>query len=148
LELRAKLRLSEMRQLDQRVSVRCDLDPLSSDGVAGYITHRLQIAGGGVDRVEFSADAIHLISEASRGVPRVINLICDRSLHRGYLGRVWRIDREHVEQALGDLRIAVPALADAEAPPLGGVRRDDREEINLDKLFEAVAPIQSQVVVE
>ena len=85
LELRAKLKLPEMRQLDQRVSARCTLEPLNREGVAGYISHRLSVAGGADDRVHFSPNAIDAVFRVSGGVPRVISLICDRALHRGHL---------------------------------------------------------------
>ena len=111
LELRSKLKLPEMRQVDQRVSARCDLGALTRDGVAGYITHRLAVAGGGTDRVRFSPDAIEAIHAASGGVPRLINLICDRVLYRGYLGRKTFIDAETVSLAVGDLGVgALTAL--------------------------------------
>src|SRR6266853_430072 len=53
LELRSKLKLPEMRQVDQRVSVRCNLEPLNFDAVDSYIAHRLHVAGGRPDRVSF-----------------------------------------------------------------------------------------------
>ena len=53
-ELRSNLRLPEMRQVDQRVSVRCELTPLDAAGVAGYVDHRLRVAGRGESRVEFT----------------------------------------------------------------------------------------------
>ena len=105
LEFRAKLKLPEMRQLDQRVAVRCNLEPLQRDGVAGYIAHRIKIAGGGFDRVEFSPDAVTAVSEASAGVPRLINLICDRALYRGYQTHSARIEADTVAQAVRDLGV-------------------------------------------
>ena len=94
LELRAKLKLPEMRQLDQRVSARCTLEPLNREGVAGYISHRLSVAGGADDRVHFSPNAIDAVFRVSGGVPRVVNLICDRALHRGHSsGRARSISR-------------------------------------------------------
>ena len=105
LELQAKLKLPEMRQLDQRVSARCHLQPLSREGVAGYITHRLSVAGGGDDRVHFSPDAIATVYRVSGGTPRVINLVCDRALHRGHLARKSAIDLEAVTQAINDLGV-------------------------------------------
>jgi type II secretory pathway predicted ATPase ExeA len=102
LELRAKLKLPEMRQVDQRVSVHCNLAPLSCDGVAGYVAHRLQTAGGSPDRIRFNAEAVETIFQVSGGVPRLINRLCDRALHHGYLRRVGTIDREIVEAAMPD----------------------------------------------
>ena len=100
LELRQKLKLPEMRQVDQRLSVHATLEPLGSDGVAGYIEHRLQIAGGSPDRVGFSPDAIDAVYRASGGVPRLINRICDRALYQGYLRRASEIDLEILEAAM------------------------------------------------
>lgn len=105
LELRAKLKLPEMRQLDQRVSARCSLNPLSREGVAGYISHRLGVAGGADDRVHFSPNAVDAVFRVSGGIPRVINLICDRALHRGHLARKSTIDLEAVTQAIDDLGV-------------------------------------------
>lgn len=121
LELRAKLKLPEMRQLDQRVSARCSLDPLNRDGVAGYISHRLVMAGGADDRVHFSPSAIDAVFRASGGTPRVINLICDRALHRGHLTRKSMIDLEAVTQAIEDLGVGTltpaPSFDTIVAPP-------------------------------
>jgi general secretion pathway protein A len=113
LELRAKLKLPEMRQLDQRVSARCTLDPLNRDGVAGYITHRLSVAGGADDRLHFSPNAIDAVFRVSGGIPRVINLICDRALHRGHLQRKSTIDLEAVTQAIDDLGVGTLTAAPA-----------------------------------
>jgi type II secretory pathway predicted ATPase ExeA len=121
LELRAKLKLPEMRQLDQRVSARCSLDPLNRDGVAGYISHRLVMAGGADDRVHFSPNAIDAVFRASGGTPRVINLICDRALHRGHLARKSTIDLEAVTKAIEDLGVGTltpaPSFDTIAAPP-------------------------------
>jgi type II secretory pathway predicted ATPase ExeA len=109
LELREKLKLPEMRQVDQRVSVHCKLEPLGPDGVAGFVAHRLQVAGGSPDRVRFSPEAIGAVYRVSGGVPRLINRICDRALHHGYLRRVGTIDREILEAAIPDAGQFAPA---------------------------------------
>ena len=110
-ELRAKLKDPSMRQVDQRISVRCSLQPLERDGVSGYITHRLTVAGGGSDRVDFSPEAIDVVYSASNGNARVINLIADKSLHRGHMERTSLITPEIVTAALADLGFAKPALS-------------------------------------
>jgi len=120
LELRGKLKLPEMRNLDQRVSVHSRLKPLDADGVAGYISHRLHVAGGSPDRIRFTRDAVERIYHASVGVPRVINRICDRALHQGHVRQSSRIDREIVEAVLAhDAPVAVPVFdAPAAAAPV------------------------------
>ncbi len=80
LELRERLLQPDMRQVDQRVSVHCELHPLDLPGVAGYVSHRLHVAGGSADRVRFTSDAIEVIHQLSGGVPRLINRFCDRAL--------------------------------------------------------------------
>jgi len=115
LELREKLKLPQMRQLDQRVSVHCRLEPLDVAGVAGYISHRLHRAGGSADRVTFSGDAVETIFELSGGVPRLINKLCDRALHLGHTRKVSTIDAEIVRTANPD---AVPPPAEPVIAPL------------------------------
>ena len=116
LELHAKLKLPEMRQVDQRVSIRCNLQPLTRDVVAGYIAHRLEVAGGARDRVEFSEDAVDEIYRVSRGVPRVVNLICDRALYHGYLERSPQIHPPHVVRASVDLGLRDKSASTKPAP--------------------------------
>lgn len=81
-ELRAKLERRELRQLRQRIGIRYHLTPLSRDETGEYIGHRLTVAGG-PQRI-FERSAVQAIYEYSRGVPRVINTICDRALLAGY----------------------------------------------------------------
>ena len=79
-EFETKLAEPEMYQLQQRVSVRCGLGPLATADVGAYVVHRLAIAGA--HDALFAEDAIPLIAAASGGIPRVINLLCDRALTR------------------------------------------------------------------
>jgi type II secretory pathway predicted ATPase ExeA len=111
LELRDKLRLPEMRQVAQRVSVCCGLEPLDRDGVDGYIAHRLHVAGGSPDRVRFSRGAKDAIYDASRGVPRLINRLCDRALHHGHVARASVIDEATFALAHAELKPLLPARA-------------------------------------
>src|SRR5437016_9160164 len=83
LNLMPLLKSPEMRQLDQRVSIRYQLDPLDEDGVASYIAHRLTVAGG-AGHVRFVSKAVQKIHRLSGGIPRLINLICDRALLAGF----------------------------------------------------------------
>jgi general secretion pathway protein A len=110
------LRLPRMRQIKQRVTVHCELGPLQRDGVAGYVAHRLQTAGSTPDQVRLTDEALDLVHAASSGVPRVINLLCDRALTHGQFARTSRIGPDLVRAALADLRMAVPVSAEAVAP--------------------------------
>ena len=90
LNLKDLLRSSDLRQLDQRVSIRYELKPLTRDETAAYVAHRLTIAGGGAV-VTFTPKALALVHRYSGGIPRLINLICDRALLGGYSARTSRI---------------------------------------------------------
>ena len=107
------LRLPRMRQIKQRVTVHCELGPLEPAGVAGYVTHRLQMAGTTPDQVRLTDEALELVHAASGGVPRVINLLCDRALAHGHFARTSRIGPDLVRAALTDLRLPSPAPIDA-----------------------------------
>ena len=130
-ELRARLKLPEMRQIAQRVTTSCELRPLSREGVSGYVAHRLVVAGGARDRVEFSSSALDLVFATSAGTPRLVNRICDRSLFHGYVDRTSQITQVHVARALQDLELTpprqepaapvLPPVAPASTPTVGGL---------------------------
>ncbi len=96
------LKSPDLRQLDQRVSIRYQLDPLDQEGVASYIAHRLTVAGGG-GAVRFATKAVRKIHRLSGGIPRLINLICDRALLAGYAARADRISAEMIDDAVESL---------------------------------------------
>jgi len=107
LDLQALLRSPELRQLDQRVSIRYQLEPLDEEAVGAYVAHRLTVAGGS-GAVAFAPDAIRLVHRLSQGIPRLINLICDRALLAAFSVRANRVTPDmvaHAAQTL-DLRPA------------------------------------------
>ena len=101
------LHKSELRQLDQRISIRCSLKALTREEVEAYVTHRLWVARGSTP-VTFTAKAFDLVHALSGGVPRVINLLCDRALMFASQKQTSRIAEEHVVHAAGQLNIDVP----------------------------------------
>jgi type II secretory pathway predicted ATPase ExeA len=115
-ELLALVRTPQMAQLDQRVSVRCTLAHLSHDETGRYIYHRLNVAGAR-GNVRFHERAIRLLHRATGGVPRLINLTCDRALLAGYTEQTNAIGESHVRQALASLRGEEGIDAAATAPP-------------------------------
>ena len=115
-ELKTHLKMPQMRQVDQRVSVRCELGPLAANEVGKYVRHRLSVASENGNHVQFSEGAIEAVFKASRGTPRVINLICDRALQRGHLARVTIIEPALIHEAVALLGIETPA---APVAPLG-----------------------------
>jgi general secretion pathway protein A len=111
-ELQEKLRRSELRQVEQRISVRCTLQPLSREGTAGYVAHRLRTAAATPDRLRFAQEAIDVLHQASQGVPRLINRIGDRALHHGHAKRATTIDGAIVRDAMADIGLgSMPPIA-------------------------------------
>ena len=104
LDLQRQLQAPELRQLDQRISIRYELQPLDRDGVAAYIGHRLTIAGASAS-VSFTSEAIDAVHRFSCGIPRLINLICDRALLAGFSVHAPRITGEHITHASNGLNI-------------------------------------------
>jgi general secretion pathway protein A len=92
-ELRELLARNELRQLAQRITGRYHLDPLSRAETAAYVLHRLRVAGATTEIV--TAQALREIFRLSRGVPRLINVICDRALLGAY-----SLDRHRVTAPL------------------------------------------------
>ena len=105
LNLRDVLRSPELRQLDQRVSIRYELRPLTAEETAAYVAHRLTIAGGG-SVVSFMPKALQSVYKYSDGIPRVINLICDRALLAAYSERAMRVTPEMVRKGASSLDLA------------------------------------------
>jgi len=92
------LAAADLRQLDQRISLKALLKPLERDDVEQYIAHRLAVAGESVS-VIFEPAAVKRVHELSAGVPRVINLLCDRALMAGAERGVHEITPELIDLA-------------------------------------------------
>ena len=92
-ELNNRINLYDLRQLRQRIMVSYHIGPLENDEIESYINHRLKVASEkNVLPIEFSSEAINLISRFSAGTPRLINMICDRALLAGYVAETNHID--------------------------------------------------------
>jgi len=104
------LAAAEMRQLDQRISLRAQLKPLNREEVEAYIAHRLWVARGST-AVTFEPAALDLVHTYTGGVPRVINLLCDRSLMQSAQMRVNRLTSAIIEEAAASLGLRRPAVA-------------------------------------
>jgi general secretion pathway protein A len=101
-ELEEKLAKAELRQLDQRIGIRCYLRPLSRKETFRYIEHRLRIAGL-PGALPFARGALMRIYAYSRGTPRVINLVCDRALTAAFSARAREVSPGLVKAAIRNL---------------------------------------------
>jgi len=120
-ELRQMMQQPQLEPLAQRVVARYHLPALSQSETAGYIAHRLAVAGL-KGPMPFDGESLGLIHQICRGVPRRINVICDRAMSNAQAAGSRRVDRQAVERAAdqvyGDKAATGPAPA--EAPAAGG----------------------------
>lgn len=110
-ELKKKLALPRLEQLRQRIAVFFHLSPLTEEDARNYIRHRLKTASGS-DRQFFTDAAIKSIYHFSKGVPRLINQICDSALLHGYVEGLELID----ERMMQDVISASPQTLIAQSP--------------------------------
>jgi general secretion pathway protein A len=97
-ELRDLLSRHELRQLAQRVTARYHLSPLGPAETEAYIRHRIAVAGG-EGKVGFTTAALQAVHAHSGGVPRLVNLVCDRALLAGYVAGTRSVSAAMVEQS-------------------------------------------------
>ncbi|MBI5656916.1 MAG: AAA family ATPase [Geobacter sp.] len=101
-ELRRTMGSPSLRQLRQRISINCHLQPLTRQEMEHYIRHRLQVAGNR-EAVTFADVALDLIYANSKGVPRLVNIICDFLLISAFAEESRQVDVEMVRDVVGDL---------------------------------------------
>jgi len=118
-ELEEKLKLPQLRQLRQRIMLRCKTAALSKEQTQSYILERLKIAGASGDEI-FSPAAVDAIHIYSLGIPRVINLLCEHSLVNGFVEQQRPIEPKIVEEVAREFQLdEVEPVA-----PVGGPRID------------------------
>jgi general secretion pathway protein A len=101
-ELRERLNQHNLRQLRQRITVRYHLRPLSFQQVAQYVHHRLSVSGSSGSRL-FTHPAIWRVYCYSKGIPRLVNAVCDKCLLAGYVQKQARINYRLVGKAIAEL---------------------------------------------
>jgi len=111
-ELERKLDQPQLRQLKQRVAIRCRLAPLRSDEVALYINSRLQTVGYEGKEL-FDLGSVEQIARYSQGIPRLINVICDNALLITYATSKSKVSAKIVEEVARDLQLVGPLQASA-----------------------------------
>jgi general secretion pathway protein A len=103
-ELEEKLKLPQLRQLRQRIMLRCKTSPLTKEQTHEYIAERLRIAGADGAPI-FSPQAIDVVHRYSRGIPRVVNLLCDNALGAAYVEEQRPILPEIVEEIAHEFQL-------------------------------------------
>jgi len=100
-ELADSLAKDNLRQLKQRISLRYHILPLLHEEVSEYIYHRWHVAGGN-SQIQWTKEALELIYGYTRGIPRLINIICDKALLAGYVAESAVIDIAMIKRAIDD----------------------------------------------
>ena len=119
-ELKFKLQQRNLKQFVQRVTVHCHLKGLEKDEVNEYINHRLEVGGG--DRFDiFDKETIDLISLYSRGIPRLINILCDSALVYGFADELDTISTPILDNVYEELK-SLGTFTDYDAKPSASPR--------------------------
>jgi general secretion pathway protein A len=112
-ELDRVLALESMRQVRQRVAIRMQIDPLEAAEVSRYLQSRWFRSGD--EPLPFSEDAVTLVARASRGIPRIINMVCDAALVNAFGSGSHAIGKREIEEVLRDLGIGPTAVVQPSA---------------------------------
>ena len=142
-EFRETLQQPQMEQFRQRIAATCHLGPLDREDTEAYVMHRLKRAGA-AGKPEFDAAAFDAIHEASGGVPRRINNVCDRVLLLGYLANRTRLTADDVFQVMQEFTqelVSTAKPAHGAAPAAGQPQgADATNRLNLPDLSDARLP--------
>lgn len=110
-ELDEKLDCRRLRQLKQRIALRAQLEPLDLEETTNYITQRLRIAGANANgKPLFSSEAVARVYSHSKGLPRLINTICENSLIAAYARRISTVDGDIIDEVAKQFRLEEVSL--------------------------------------
>jgi general secretion pathway protein A len=123
-EFEQRLDQPQLRQLKQRITLRCRLTPLPRSEVGSYINCRLKTAGYQGKEL-FEAKAVEKISFNSQGIPRLINVICDNALLIAYASSKRKVSAEMIEEVARDLKLTVPSRTQQTGSVTNFQRRDE-----------------------
>jgi general secretion pathway protein A len=114
-ELDQKLDCQDLRQLKQRIALRCRLEPLSKEEIQKYVAMRLWQAGANKRCYKiFPSATIDLVHDYSRGIPRLVNTLCEAALIASYAVKSSTVSTETVDEIAADFCLEVPASASSE----------------------------------
>src|SRR5262245_4176404 len=124
-ELEERLEQSHLRQLKQRIALRCQLTPLPKNEVGSYINYRLKTAGYHGKEI-FEAKEVEKISLNSQGIPLIVNVICDNALLIAYASSKKKVSAEMVEEVTRDLQLTAPSTDRVTNPQIDRKGRVER----------------------
>lgn len=139
-ELEEKLKLPQLRQLRQRITLRCRTAPLSLEETFGYIAERLRIAGANGEPI-FSKEAIQTVHLYSRGIPRVVNLLCEHAMINAYVDTLRPVPAHLVEEVAREFQL--DEIAPVAAPsPLPAAQKTANTQALLENLDELLGRLR------
>lgn len=101
-ELKKKLASPELVQLKQRIAIRYHILPLEKNDIKGYLQRRLKVAGAD-GSIRFTKEAVDELHNYSKGVPRLINIVCDRAMLLGYVKEIKTFHRDIITKAIAEI---------------------------------------------
>lgn len=138
-ELDERLRQPEVRQLRQRITLRCKTHPLSLEETAGYVSRRLSIAGADGQPI-LTPDAIETVHLYSRGIPRVINLLCEHALISAFADQVRPVPTETIEVVAREFE-----LHEIEPTVPVGARGMNKDDVRLMETLQNLAALMDRI---
>jgi general secretion pathway protein A len=109
-ELAELLDRENLRQLKQRIALRYHVAPLSREEIGEYIDHRLRVAGDD-GRIQWAPEALTFVYSYSRGIPRLVNVLCDKALMAAYIAETFVIDATNIRRAIVDTECRIGSEA-------------------------------------
>jgi general secretion pathway protein A len=146
-ELEAVLDSPGLRQLKQRVSLRCQLLPLDEEQTRGYVLSRLERAGARPEPDIFEPEALARIHEYSRGIPRIINNLCENSMVNAYARQQKTVNGDMITEVAADFRLTESASAPEETAETNQSQQENNESL-LRSLFRLLRTMDSTQPVE
>jgi general secretion pathway protein A len=142
-ELELVLDSPELRQLKQRVALRCQLQPLDFVQAQAYIHSRLERAGASADSPIFSDEALEKVFEYSRGIPRIINNLCENSMVNAFAREERPITAQTITEIATDFRLTTSL---PEEVPLSVAAREENNDSMLRSLFRLLRNMDNQEI--
>jgi general secretion pathway protein A len=143
-ELEMILDSPELRQLKQRVALRCQLQPLDRDQTRSYVHSRLERAGAPPEPSVFSDEALDKIFEYSRGIPRIVNNLCENSMVNAFAHEQRPVTGEIITEVAADFRLIPQAMPEDVTSSNPAV--DENNESMLRSLFRLMRTMDNQPI--
>ncbi len=141
-ELEIVLDSAELRQLKQRVALRCQLQPLDHAQTRAYVLSRLERAGAPAEPPIFSDAALEKIFEYSRGIPRIINNLCENSMVNAFARELRPVSGELITEVAADFRLIPQAMP--EDVTISNAAAEENSESMLRSLFRLMRTVDNQ----